>query len=288
MAGGGISVGNVFNSAEMYSSRTKQWKTLQPMSTKRGYSPVTCFAYVERQPRVYVVGGKDGAESLSSGEYFDVCEEEWKLLPSMKSARHSAAGVVLACGTKLVVCGGLDQKNTWISSCECLDLGTHEWSEFAGLLAPRYSHCCVLYKGKPVVLGGRTVRNEPLSSCEVFNEATNQWEPLASMTTPRYDFGASVVEDMIYAAGGRYDKDQSKYLATIEVFDGAVWRLVGASLAKPRCNHTCVCFGGHLVVLGDEKELESYDPSTKQVQRSAIPSMTTPRREFCGAVSFKF
>merc|ERR1712100_315392 len=56
--------------------------------------------------RLYVCGGFDGQDRLSSLERFDPMRECWESLPDMSTRRTGAATVALK--DKVYVCGGFD------------------------------------------------------------------------------------------------------------------------------------------------------------------------------------
>lgn len=68
--------------------------------------------------------------------------------------------------------------------------------------------------------------------CFRYNPETEEWTSLAGMLTPRFNFGACVVEDEIYVAGGQIYSHASytinrEVLRTVEIYniDANQWRL---------------------------------------------------------------
>ena len=79
-----------------------------------------------------VVGGDNEDDILDSGEVFSFDTKQWTPLPSpMSTPRFGASCVML--GRHLVVCGGYDG-NSYLKSCEALDVDTMAWHKIADML----------------------------------------------------------------------------------------------------------------------------------------------------------
>ena len=70
---------------------------------------------------LYVIGGHDGTQSLSSVEILDHPSAQWRLGPSLLGPRANTHAVVTA-GSAIYVIGGFDGTQ-FLSSMEVLDSG---------------------------------------------------------------------------------------------------------------------------------------------------------------------
>ena len=174
---------------------------------------------------------------------------------------------------------------TTFANCDKLDVFTEKFAE-AGTVADisvfRTGAEAVLQKGNMVVLGGFDDTSY-LNSAEVYSFSTNTWSSLTSFRVARQFFGAAVVKNFIFIAGGRSTNDV--LLQSVESFNGKIWRNVNGVLPSgPRLDHVCVSFRNKLYVIGgydfeyaNQLVVDVYDPSTKKWTNQAVPALTTPR-----------
>lgn len=237
----------------------------------RYFSPAV--AYLPKTHCIIIAGGWDHTrETLCHTQMFDFTELVWKDQPPMKTKRDFTAGVCLADGITFLVCGGRCEPQT-LSSCEQFDSKTKTWTSVASLSTPRRDHTMVSYKGTPVVLGGK--HEILLNTAERYE--MGEWSPFPPFNVARRDFGAAVVYDKIYIAGGRIDGGHSgtleAYSSTIEAYDGASWSILPTELPSgARYEHTAVCFHNKLAVFGgNNRNIEVYDPIEKTCTATRLP-----------------
>ncbi len=113
---------------------------------------------------------------------------------------------------------------------------------------------------------------------------SNSWSSFPSFSTARREFGAAVVLDKIYIAGG---DSSGSALSSVEVYSGTSWSFLPSSLAQTRRYCAAVAFQNKLVVLGgDRTAIEVFDPVTS-TWNATFPAMkTSPSRTQPAAVSF--
>jgi hypothetical protein len=179
--------------------------------------------------------------------------------------------------TKIFAVGGADSTDTALSSVECLDPLTGEWSVLAPMSTVRYAHGVAVVDGKIFAVGGKDGTNTRLSSVECFDPLTGVWSALAAMSTARSSHGVAVVDDKLYVAGG-WD------LSSVECFDPSTgqWSAV-APMSTARYNHAVAVVDGKLYAAGGMDatntvtgSVECFDPSTGQW--SGVAPMSTARR----------
>ena len=94
--------------------------------------------------------------------------------------------------TKIFAVGGRVGTNR-LSSVECFDPSTGQWSGGVAMSTARNTHGVAMVDGKLYAVGGFDGTNR-LSSVECFDPSTGQWSGVAAMSTARSYFGAAVVE----------------------------------------------------------------------------------------------
>ena len=95
---------------------------------------------------------------------------------------------------KLYAAGGVNDTSTAVSSVECFDPSTEQWSGVAAMGTARVAHCVAVVDDKLYVVGGLDGTNTTLSSVECFDPSTGQWSAVAPMSTARYGHGVAVVD----------------------------------------------------------------------------------------------
>jgi N-acetylneuraminic acid mutarotase len=64
--------------------------------------------------------------------------------------------------------------------------------------------------GKLYVVGGTNAADVVLAATLIYNPATNQWSTKASMPTARTRLGSAVIDNLLYAVGGKVTTDLAK------------------------------------------------------------------------------
>lgn len=98
---GGGSLFAIHNECEAYNSKTNSWLPIAPMLTRRSRAGATALRKL-----LYVVGGYDGENDLSSAERYNPMTNEWQMITPMGTKR-SCLGICAFDGL-LYVCGGYD------------------------------------------------------------------------------------------------------------------------------------------------------------------------------------
>lgn len=98
---GGGSLFAIHNECEAYNSKTNTWLPIAPMLTRRSRAGATSLRKL-----LYVVGGYDGENDLSSAERYNPMTNEWQMITPMGTKR-SCLGICAFDGL-LYVCGGYD------------------------------------------------------------------------------------------------------------------------------------------------------------------------------------
>ena len=191
--------------------------------------------------------------------------------------RRRADGMV----TKIFAVGGKSDPNTTLSSVECLDPLTGEWSVVAPMSTARYYHGVAVVDDKMYAVGGEDGTHTRLSSVECFDPSTGQWSAVAAMSTARSSHGVAVVDGKMYVVGGVDDTFTN--LSSVECFDPSTgqWSAV-APINTARFTHGVAAVDGKIFAVGGLdgtntklSSVECFDPSTGQW--SAVAPMSTAR-----------
>lgn len=149
------------------------------------------------QGKLYVCGGGDGQEVLSSMEFLDLRTGRWHAGPSMSRPRQGAASVFAP--DCFYVCGGSDGHGV-LNSSERFDPLTGEWQAIPPMLMPRIAACVGALAGCIYVCGGKY--HVPLSSTERFDPRSCVWRQMPHMSQARAFAMAAVVNGRMVVIGG--------------------------------------------------------------------------------------
>ena len=89
------------NSGERYEPQRNQWEMIPPMHRQRSDASAASL-----RDKIYIVGGFNGQEVLSSAEVFDVETNQWSYIHSMTSPRSGVS--LVAFRDSLYALGGFN------------------------------------------------------------------------------------------------------------------------------------------------------------------------------------
>jgi len=153
---------------------------------------------------MYVIGGADSGKSVANAARYDPTSNTWEELPVLPERReHCSAGfikgVLYVAGGRADGITGIEPK-TW-----AFDLATKTWTEKASLAPPRGGLAGAVLADRLFVFGGEGNMNASTGvfpDINVYDPSTNQWQALTPMLVPRHGYGAAVLDNRIYLAGG--------------------------------------------------------------------------------------
>lgn len=244
---------------------------------------------------LFLLGGDDGEQVLSSVERFDPMHAAWEALPPMTAQRHMHAAA-FASG-QIVVCGGIaDMSHDFrraMSSAESFDPTVNCWQPLPHMSVPRVSHKALGAGNSVFVLGGVDHEQRAALQCsaEYFDMTCCEWRavppipgtvPESRPGAPLYNSIAAIIAGKLYLCCG---SDSISCGANIEELDpdtktwttlhglGSCKELAGAVVIKRRLY---ICGGRYR-----EETLASaevFDPALRQ--RVSLPNMESPRHSF--------
>ena len=183
--------------AEVYDPETNKWTEIQPMKQERS----DC-ASVVLDGFIYVIGGFDGENFLSSIEKYDPATGSWSTIGYMKTARSGVSAVRVE--DRVFIIGGYDGEER-LSSVECFSLGTvnpnctlHplcgalQWHPVPSMIDRRSNFSACLYdEDKILVMGGSKVFSDGYhlrritNDVEIFDSKEMSWMSAPKLKVPR-------------------------------------------------------------------------------------------------------
>ena len=136
----------------------------------------------------------------------------------------------------------------------------------------------VMYKDKFYVVGGNTIGHDGgyVNWFDEYDPKANTWTVLENASQQRDHFSAAVIDNKLYAAGGRQSGGEGGVFAPlpaiVDTYDFEVkrWSVLSENLPTPRAAPGIVVYNGELFVMGGEGEeagpayklVEAYNPKS--------------------------
>lgn len=191
---------NTVEFAEITGSTISPWKVTEPLAVARAFSAA---AFIN--DTVYVIGGNDGIQPLSSIEMARADTsgflDTWIFISPMPAPRVGAAALAV---TRLYVVGGYGFSGVESATINP-DGSLGEWRSESAMSEVRGGLALVRWGDFLYAIGGQD--QCPLASVERAEIKTDgslgPWQAEAPMTTARLEFAAAAVDGYVYAIGGR-------------------------------------------------------------------------------------
>jgi DNA-binding CsgD family transcriptional regulator len=202
--GGTLSTGQVTDVLEIYDPRTDTWTQGAVVP-----QPLSAYAISTLEGKLYLFGGWDGKNFVSSVYQYSPDDNHWTILTPLSTAR-AYAGAVTA-GGKIYLMGGYDGKKSLDLNevyTPSLDTGGESpWENSTPLPGGRYKMGIVSVTDVIYLVGGINDVGNDLSSLGFFPQ-TEEWQDFGDESTQSgSDLGLSTVGTNIYAMGGEIDKN---------------------------------------------------------------------------------
>lgn len=248
------------------------WVKDSSMLTPRVY-----FEAIAVSGYLYVIGGKNGNERLSSVEYTKVNSDgslgTWQNTSPLNFPRGFLA-VVHANG-RLYAIGGDDGNGGVYNTIERAtiqsDGSLSNWEIISYMSESRYALDAVTINGYIYILGGDNGRDSRLSSVEraaFYDDGSiGNWETVNTMNTERANFSAVIIKNFLYVLGGwnkRFEANNQSAISSVEWAiinpDGSLgdWNFA-QSLEVPTEGLAAVSAGGMIFVFGGDNRSQTLD-----------------------------
>ena len=135
-------IGDVVNTVLSYNFVSGELREMKPLPI-----PVCDVATVRWNDNAIIIGGTDNnGVSLNTVILYNMKENTYKMLPSMRYARSSCAAAIF--GLKVIVTGGFDwHDKKFLNSVECFDLDCQTWEELPAMNEARSEATAVVCAG---------------------------------------------------------------------------------------------------------------------------------------------
>lgn len=291
----------------MIDSFAEEWQVISELPTGR-----LAFSTAVVDGKIYLIGGtlfenEDGPFGLSTVEVYDPKTSTWRRVADMPTARALPATAVV--DDKIYVTSGysaIDRRIVNIKASTAVEVynpRTDTWERKKDMRLPRYQLGVGVVAGKIYAIGGYVPpqNRKPeapgrVDLVEVYTPATDTWAKRAKMPTKRDGFGVGVVNNHIYAIGGRgwpLVGPGGPFLKVIEEYNPKInrWRQKNEMPAL-RLSFSTVNFGGAIYLVGGFiwqnrtpqylATVDVYNPETDEW--NDIPPMPIPLVPFSTAV----
>ena len=181
---------------------------------------------------------------------------------------------------KLILIGGVDEKQKPIAVVDCFDTERETWEQLSPLPKGVTGPFITKVDEKIYCLGG-TDKVDANQAC-VFDLDRNEWKDLPPMKYRRYACGGYVYGKKIYIVGGRDVKDPVLYTEAFDM-ETQQWEQL-AKMDSVRVFYNVIghndhiyVFGGVIPMVGMSKVVEKY--SIKENKWTRLKDLNTPRSD---------
>ena len=218
-------------------------------------------SFVELDGRLYLAGGRTTAH-----EVYDPARETWSRVADLPEALDHVQGVVS--GGRIFYVGGLHEfPEPAAASVHVYDPAADSFSSGAPMPRPRGAGGVAAREGLVYYAGGLN-DGSAVAWFDVYDTRTRRWSRLPDMPRARDHFQAAIVDDRLYAIGGR-DTEVGDTIAETDVYDFATgsWSTADSLLPTPRGGYGAAVLDGEIWVVGGEdpeqafSSVEVYDPA---------------------------
>ena len=285
----------------------EKWQIVSELPTQR-----RAFATAVADGKIYLIGGtpfqnRRGPYGLSTVEVYAPKTNSWEQVADMPTSRTNAETAVIN-GT-IYVCGGYNGIDNRLVNLKFLDIveaydpQTDTWTRKQGMSVSRVDFGIGTVAGKIYTIGGwiHPLDKKPeapwrIDLVEVYDPATDTWMKRAKMQRRRDGFGVGVVNNHIYAIGGRgwpQVGPGGPFLKVIEAYNPKInrweWKHempdLRLSFSTVVLNDAIYLIGGFIWQGRVPQYLATVDTYTPETEEwNSIPPMPTPILPFGAAV----
>lgn len=193
---------------EAYDPRADSWTRLADMPQPLHHNMAAVVG-----DRLFAIGGFSASGFTATDQVWELVGGSW--VDRAPLPRAIGAGAAVGLDGRIFVVGGAPGGGLHV-----YDPADDAWETLPGPSAFREHLAAVVYEGEIWAIGGR----EPgliHDTIEIYDQVTNTWRPGPTLDQRRSGFGAAVVGESVYVAGGEvFDPDDA--LDSTERFDPAI------------------------------------------------------------------
>ena len=253
LVAGGLDVSGFLASAELFDPASDTWTATGALNQTRDGHTATLLP----DGKVLVVGGVEAndasGESLVDAELYDPAAGTWRVTGSLHVPRRWHTATLLSDG-RVLVAGGYNSMNGFVSVAEVYDPHTGKWSLTGKMMTARRAHTATaLADGRVLVAGGLT-RLGNLANAEIYDPASGKWVTAGAMSIARkYHTATLLPGGKVLVTGGQgVINNAQNALSIAEIYDPATdtWTKV-APLNTARYGQTATLLqNGDVLVVG--------------------------------------
>ncbi|ROI16530.1 Kelch-like protein 24 [Anabarilius grahami] len=220
--------GGQLNSADVwrYMTQLNQWVRVRGLNKGRWRHKMVSMC-----GKLYVVGGYNGRERLSSVECYSPHENTWTSVSDLLMTVSSAA--LSSCAGKLYVIGGAVSEHANTDQVQCYDPLMNRWSYVANCPFSQRSINAVTLNGCIYVTGGL------LDQIFCYSPSKDCWSSAAVLPIKLEGCGLTACDGKVYVVGGQ--NESSAAVDQIWAFDPVSGRLTEEKpLSRCLSYHGCV------------------------------------------------
>lgn len=215
------------NNVECFYPSTNEWSTVGRLTQRAISAAGVCV-----DGKIFIIGGKDGFESVSTVQCYDPCSNNVETLTSLPFPRQALSAVGL--NGDIYAIGGCTCNDTFNTVDKLNPSNGLSWQQATPMKHHRKYACAdVLQSGRILVAGGYQDTNPiALDRCEIYNPVSNDWQEICSLSVPRAAAGVASIGNRMYVLGGRSNAASTD---TIEYYDedDNKWHMVPRRLPYP-------------------------------------------------------
>jgi len=198
---------------EVYDAAADAWRQVSPLP-----EPRCAYALVAQEDALYLFGGWDGEQYVSTTYVYDVARGQWRELPSSGVSRGLAGAAAL--NGRLYVVGGYDGERE-LTDCSSYDPVSQTWSACAPLAVGRGGLGLAAVGGRLYAIGGGGWSSY-LGFNERYNPEDDSWSAVETPLVGEWrNPGVAVFEGAVYAVGGW----SSDYLSLNQAYEALPFRI---------------------------------------------------------------
>ena len=219
---------------------------------------------------IYSIGGRVRGQTLHSCERLQIGSATWEKTEPLLEARgsHGACSV----GNKIYAIGGGGFRSN-LSTCECFDTETGNWTEIATMGSCRHALSVVAVPSAQTFYadGGWVNGNECSKLCERYDCKSNTWSFCSPMQHGRRLMGATVCKGYIYCFGGSGAEGSCWHSDVIERYElsSDTWTVCRCKLPKSG-ETSAVAVEGYIYVFIHGHGCWRFDTETEEFVFTAM------------------
>ncbi|REG81743.1 Kelch repeat-containing protein [Algoriphagus antarcticus] len=262
-----------------FSQSTNQWTAVE---TANYPLPRHENSFVENNGKFYLLGGR----GIKPIEEYDLKTNTWKTLAMAPMEFHHFQAISFK--NEIYVIGALTggyPHETPLTHFLIFNPKTNTWREGAEIPEERRRGSAgVVQRGDKIYLVCGIVDGHYADFVPWFDEydtKTGKWTILPDAPRPRDHFGAVLVEDKVYAAGGRTShaeigKVLDLVIPEVDFFDFKTnsWSTVAADLPTPRGGTSSIGKGPYLLVMNGESTVQESSHAEVEILNTRTGTWT--------------